>query len=178
MATVVVFLCGVPDRSSSPVLASVISSSVRSGSISEMLPMHVVFPTPKWPTTRTFASVRTAESTYTSSRSESSLEADEYIVEELLVCSLGMGNRGPCSQKSAFCQVRQQNPYDTQRQLGVAGHLHDRQEAPGAQLQHVTGLRAENSGVARAFRRRDQGDHGEGVVGGQVATVGAHIRTD
>ena len=42
-------------------LASVITSSVRNGSISEMLPIQVVLPTPKWPTTSTFIGVRTAE---------------------------------------------------------------------------------------------------------------------
>ena len=59
MATVVVVLPVVPLRSSMPSPARVITSSVRSGGISDMVPMKVVFPTAKCPTTRIFAAVCT-----------------------------------------------------------------------------------------------------------------------
>src|SRR5215467_13378450 len=51
IATVVVVLSGVCDRSSTPVLAAVITASVVSGVISETDPTKVVLPTPKPPAT-------------------------------------------------------------------------------------------------------------------------------
>ncbi len=51
MATVVVVLSGTWDRSSTPVLAAVITASVVSGVISETDPTKVVLPTPKPPAT-------------------------------------------------------------------------------------------------------------------------------
>src|SRR5436305_14036298 len=51
MATVVVVLSGTWDRSSTPALASVITASVVSGTISETEPTKVVLPTPKPPAT-------------------------------------------------------------------------------------------------------------------------------
>ena len=51
MATVVVVLFGTWDRSSTPVLAAVITASVVSGVISETDPTKVVLPTPKPPAT-------------------------------------------------------------------------------------------------------------------------------
>src|SRR5436305_12844346 len=51
MATVVVRLFGVCERSSTPLLASVITASVVSGTISETDPTNVVFPTPNPPAT-------------------------------------------------------------------------------------------------------------------------------
>ncbi len=44
IATVVVVLCGVADRSSTPTLAEVITASVRSGVISDTDPTKVVLP--------------------------------------------------------------------------------------------------------------------------------------
>lgn len=49
----VVVFSGVSSRESIPLLAWVIDSSVRSGSISLTDPMSVVLPTPKEPTTST-----------------------------------------------------------------------------------------------------------------------------
>src|SRR4051812_44774856 len=49
MATVVVVLLGVADRSSSPTLAWVITASVRSGMISDTAPTKVVLPDPNPP---------------------------------------------------------------------------------------------------------------------------------
>ncbi len=60
MATVVVVLFGVPRRSSTPTLASVIGSSMRSGVTSETLPTKVVLPTPNAPATTIFADRVTA----------------------------------------------------------------------------------------------------------------------
>src|SRR5215475_9515651 len=51
MATVVVVLSGTCDRSSTPVLAAVMTASVVSGVISETDPTKVVLPTPKPPAT-------------------------------------------------------------------------------------------------------------------------------
>src|SRR5919205_1609061 len=57
MATVVVRLCGTAERSSTPALASVITASVVSGSISDTEPTKVVLPTPKPPATTILADV-------------------------------------------------------------------------------------------------------------------------
>src|SRR5215212_4605866 len=54
MATVVVVLCGVADRSSTPTLAWVMTASVRSGMISETAPTKVVLPAPNPPDTTIF----------------------------------------------------------------------------------------------------------------------------
>src|SRR6266545_2933056 len=51
MATVVVVLSGTCDRSSTSVLATVITASVVRGVISDTEPTNVVFPTPKPPAT-------------------------------------------------------------------------------------------------------------------------------
>src|SRR5437588_4253606 len=57
MATVVVVLFGVAERSSCPTLASVITASVVSGTISDTEPTRVVLPTPNPPATTIFADV-------------------------------------------------------------------------------------------------------------------------
>src|SRR5256886_8290810 len=57
MATVVVVLFGVADRSSTSTLASVMTASVVSGTISETEPTNVVLPTPKPPATTILAKV-------------------------------------------------------------------------------------------------------------------------
>src|SRR5215467_4945403 len=57
IATVVVFLSGVWDRSSTPSLAEVITASVVSGVISDTEPTKVVLPTPKPPATTIFTEV-------------------------------------------------------------------------------------------------------------------------
>src|SRR6201997_2243323 len=57
MATVVVFLSGTCDRSSTSVLATVITASVVNGWISDTEPTKVVLPTPKPPATTIFTDV-------------------------------------------------------------------------------------------------------------------------
>ena len=55
IATVVVLFSGTPVRSSTPVLAAVITASVVNGVISETAPTSVVLPTPNPPATRILA---------------------------------------------------------------------------------------------------------------------------
>src|SRR6266545_687486 len=57
MATVVVTLFGVAERSSTSTLASVMTASVVSGTISETDPTRVVLPTPNPPATTILAEV-------------------------------------------------------------------------------------------------------------------------
>jgi hypothetical protein len=57
IATVVVVLSGTAEVSSTPMLGAVMTSSVRSGAISETAPTKVVLPTPKPPATTIFAEV-------------------------------------------------------------------------------------------------------------------------
>src|ERR1035437_3748772 len=63
MATVVVVLSGVCDRSSRPSLAAVMTASVVSGVISDTEPTKVVLPTPKPPATTIFTDVMAASAT-------------------------------------------------------------------------------------------------------------------
>ncbi len=63
MATVVVLLLSSPARESTPTLAAVMVSSVRSGAISLTEPISVVLPTPKAPTTRILTDWMTVEDT-------------------------------------------------------------------------------------------------------------------
>src|SRR4249920_2975014 len=63
MATVVVVLSGTCDRSSTPVLAAVMTASVVSGVISETDPTKVVLPTPKPPATTILTDVIAASVT-------------------------------------------------------------------------------------------------------------------
>src|SRR4029077_2319621 len=60
MATVVVVLSGVADRSSNPALAEVMTASVVSGVISETEPTKVVLPTPNPPATTILTDVMAA----------------------------------------------------------------------------------------------------------------------
>src|SRR6266581_1445848 len=63
IATVVVVLSGVCDRSSTPSLAEVITASVVSGVISDTEPTKVVLPTPKPPATTIFTDVMAVSAT-------------------------------------------------------------------------------------------------------------------
>ncbi len=63
MATVVVVLSGTPARSSISSPACVMTSSVRSGRISESVPTNVVLPTAKCPTIRILTAVVTVSAT-------------------------------------------------------------------------------------------------------------------
>src|SRR6266576_5397608 len=63
IATVVVVLSGVWDRSSRPVDAEVITASVVSGVISDTDPTNVVLPTPKPPATTIFTEVMAESAT-------------------------------------------------------------------------------------------------------------------
>src|SRR5690606_12172946 len=77
-ATVVVVLFSTPDRSSTPRLASVITSSVLSGVISLIEPTIVVFPAPNPPAMRTLS----AAGSSVGPRSES-LDAIEYRLKDV-----------------------------------------------------------------------------------------------
>ncbi len=63
MATVVLLLLSSPARESTPTLAAVMVSSVRSGGISLTEPIRVVLPTPNAPTTRILTDCVTVDGT-------------------------------------------------------------------------------------------------------------------
>src|SRR3954468_8606541 len=111
IATVVVVLSGVDDRSSTSVLAWVITASVVSGMISETDPTNVVFPTPKPPPTMIFTEVMPGEAP-----GLELAKSNENPFQHLEV-GLPLGEGGLMHAHQAFvCHVRDEHARDAERQ--------------------------------------------------------------
>src|SRR5919107_5697241 len=139
MATVVVVLFGVADRSSCPALASVITASVVSGSISETEPTNVVLPTPKPPATTILAEVVVGTGSATRAASEPS-KSTQHPFHQRPVRDVARGRGGLVHHDGALGgHVTDEHPGHAQRQRQQRGHLRHR---PGlaAQLGHGTVL--------------------------------------
>jgi hypothetical protein len=112
MATVVVVLSGVAERSSTPVLADVITASVVSGMISETEPTKVVFPTPKPPPTMIFTEVMPGEAAPGLELAKS----NENPFQQLEV-GLSLGEGGLVYPHQSFvCHVSDEHTRDAERQ--------------------------------------------------------------
>src|ERR1700733_4677441 len=118
IATVVVVLSPTPLRSSTPMLAWVSVSSVRSGRISLIAPTSVVFPTPNPPATRILNGV---------SRLSSSEGAEpiEHLPEQIRACLRAHGPSGLHSDQFLLDQVGEQDPHHAQRQRYVRRGVSD-----------------------------------------------------
>src|SRR5882757_5172069 len=114
MATVVVVFCSTPARSSTPTLASVMSSSVRSGAVSLIAPTRVVLPTPKPPATRILA-VAALGATAGEPGSDSA-NAIDHCLEETGVGGTGRGGRGD-GDEFVVQKVIEEHPYDRDGQV-------------------------------------------------------------
>src|SRR4051794_19685432 len=135
MATVVVRLFGTAERSSTPELASVITASVVSGSISETEPTNVVLPTPNPPATTILAEVVVGSGSATTAASEPS-KSTQHPFHQRHVRDVARGGGGLMHHDGALRgHVADQHPGDAQRQRQQRGHLRHR---PGlaAQLGH------------------------------------------
>src|SRR5829696_6035632 len=129
MATVVVRLSGVAARSSTPTLASVITASVVSGTISDTEPTKVVLPTPNPPATTIFADVVAAVPGCRLKTSEATQNPfQERDIRKLPVASHGLVH----DHQPHTGHVPHQDPRHPERQREQRGHLSDR---PGLHAQ-------------------------------------------
>src|SRR3990170_2044543 len=121
MATVVSVLLPSRNSSSTPELASVMIASLRSGSISEMAPTKVVFPTPKPPATTIFTGVSPV-------RSEG-IEAIQHLVEQIGVGDVVVGEWIHCRvgdvDRSLLLEIGDQDPHHPHRHLEQRRQLDD-----------------------------------------------------
>src|SRR5215207_9051258 len=122
IATVVVVLFGVWDRSSTPALASVMTASVVSGSISETAPTSVVLPTPKPPAMTIFADVVAAlESTQAVGLEVS--KSIQHPLHQGEIRSIGWGVALVHPHESLLRHVTHQHPRHAERHPQVGGDL-------------------------------------------------------
>src|SRR6201997_4471218 len=116
MATVVVFLSGTCDRSSTSVLATVITASGVRGVISDTEPTKVVLPTPKPPATTIFTDVIADASPPPCGRATLDLtESTKHPFEQVKVgTSLGVVTLGN-AHEAGRAHVRDQDPRHAER---------------------------------------------------------------
>src|ERR1700733_1460383 len=130
MATVVVVLLGVADRSSWPMLASVMTASVVSGTISDTEPTSVVFPTPKPPATTIFAEVvafRPLGGCCGTPRELEPPKTREHPFQEVHGWPVTDDHpTGVDDDQPHAGHVTNQHTHHTQRQSKMGGHLSDR----------------------------------------------------
>src|ERR1700749_4069634 len=149
MATVVVFLSGTCDRSSTSVDATVITASVVSGVISDNEPTKVVLPTPKPPATTIFTEVIADASPPPCGRATLDLtESTKHPFQQVKVGS-ALGVVALVNADEAICaHVRDQDPCDAERHPQHRRDLGD--GAPvQAELQDRLALGGEDGQVAR-----------------------------
>src|SRR4051812_20014790 len=117
-AAVVSTFSGVSVAMSTSTPTSVIAASVDSGSISEIDPTVVVFPTPKPPAITTFSAIGAgARSEATDTLQQSFEDADAFVEH---------GARGRADrQRSLRGEVADEDAHDTHVQLEDGGDLHD-----------------------------------------------------
>src|SRR5215212_7859277 len=171
MATVVVVLCGVADRSSTPTLAWVMTASVRSGMISETAPTKVVLPAPNPPDTTIFVE--------RVGRPSEPLKATEHPPQECGVTFVTCGRGGSHHlDESQLHHVSDDHAGDSQWSLQADGDLCDRHRAL-AELDDGGVLRRQKPGDRRVDRVR--GRHDESfeveVMHGTGTPAGPCIRT-
>src|SRR5437773_2431746 len=132
MATVVVVLSPMPARSSTRAPACVIRSSVRSGRISDNVPMKVVLPTANGPTTRSLTAACTVSRRYMSS--DESTESIEHLLQEMGLGDRSRAGRNAGDDMAAVGEIGQQDLGHARRQPQVPADLGDRQGAAAAEL--------------------------------------------
>src|SRR5215472_7087018 len=174
IATVVVDLSGTCDRSSTSVLATVMTASVVSGVISETEPTKVVLPTPNPPATTIFTDVMAGASDLgwaTLDLTESTEHPFEQMEVRTALRVIALVN----ADQSVRAHVRDENPGHTERQPQHRRHLRHRPPVP-AELQDRLAFRCQHGQITRL---KDGGGHerldGE-LVPGLRAPAGNRIR--
>src|SRR5690606_7370493 len=171
-ATVVVSLRSRPLRSSTPSLATVISSSLVSGGISLTAPTKVVFPTPKPPATTSFTGIGAALS-FPGARVPGWLESAKPTVYLLQDVSADFSTRRAHEDRAMFEQVAAKHP-DHTRGLGHhRGELRDGHR-PVARVQYALVFRGELE--PRRFRPGLDGDDLRGLIEPRAIAWGSATR--
>src|SRR6266851_3989719 len=169
MATVVVVLSGVCDRSSTPSLTDVITASVVSGVISETDPTNVVLPAPKPPATTIFTDV-TAASVSTPEAALESAKSTKHPFKEVEIWPAGSVLRLVDPDESVRRHVPYQDTRDAERHTQDCGDLSYRSPVTAEPEYRLT-FRAQRREVVRlVMRRRDHGLDLQMVVGSGPAS--------
>src|ERR1700684_2579410 len=121
MATVVVILSGVADRSSVLWLASVIRASVVTGSISEMDRTNVVLPAPNPPATTILVEMADGDSSVLDG-----LETTKNPFEQNVFRHPRVGGGRMNAQLAVIGEVADQDPDHSQRHVQVSRDFRDR----------------------------------------------------
>src|SRR5215472_6076603 len=176
IATVVVDLSGTCDRSSTSVLATVMTASVVSGVISETEPTKVVLPTPNPPATTIFTDVMAGASDLgwaTLDLTESTKHPFEQMEVRTALRVIALVD----ADEPVRAHVRDEDPGHAKRQPQHGRHFRHRSPVT-AELQDGLALGRQHGQVAR-FQdgRGDQGLDGE-LVPGLRAPTGHCIRPD
>src|SRR6202034_2041765 len=179
IATVVVVLSPTPLRSSTPMLAWVSVSSVRSGRISLIAPTSVVFPTPNPPAMRILKGVSRLSSA--APRASEGAEPIEHLPEEIRACLRAHGPSRLHSDQVLLNQVGEQDPHHAQRQRHVRSSVSESHRLL-AQTDELTVLGTEparrGSGRGRPGRY-DHRDHVEHRAAGRIGSpAGQRIGPD
>src|SRR5579875_22187 len=176
IATVVVDLSGTCDRSSTSVLATVITASVVSGVISDTEPTNVVLPTPNPPATTILTDVMAGASVLGWATLDLT-ESTEHPFEQMEVWTSLRVVALVYPDETVSAHVGDEDPGHAERQPQHRRHLGDRPPVP-AELQDRLALRGEHGQVARLEDGRgDQRLDGELVPGLRPAS-GHRIRPD
>src|SRR5258708_5615334 len=150
MATVVVVFSGVAERSSTPVLAAVITASVRNGMISDTAPTKVVLPTPKPPPIMILTDISVGPASDLAKSTENPFKEPAV---RLFVCGVGLVQ----PQQPLVGHVGDQYPGHPERQPQQRRDLRHRTPLP-AKADDRPVLRGERGDVMRRVRhRRDDG---------------------
>src|SRR6516162_6514292 len=152
IATVVVVLSGVCDRSSSPSDAAVITASVVNGVISDTDPTNVVFPTPNPPATTIFTDVIAASA----ATPETALElakSTEHPLQQIQVRATLRMIQLMNPHQPLHRHISNQNPRHPQRHPQHRRNLRHRPPVPAKPQNRLT-LRAQHRQIPRLIMRR------------------------
>src|SRR5487761_323218 len=148
IATVVVFLSGTCDRSSTSVLATVMTASVVSGVISETEPTNVVLPTPNPPATTIFTDVMACDASAAGRATLDLTESTKHPFEQIEVRTALRVIALVNADKSVRAHVGDEDSCHAQWQPQHRGHLRYRPPVP-AELQDRLAFWCQHGKVAR-----------------------------
>src|SRR3954454_2051305 len=177
IATVVVVLSGVDDRSSTSVLAWVITASVVSGMISETDPTNVVFPTPKPPPTMILTEVMPEFRCPEAAPVLELAKSTENPFQQLEVRLPLSEGRLMQAQQAFVCHVRDEHTGYTERQSEQGRHFRHRTPVT-AQIDDGFVLGGESRDVLPRVRRDRDERLERQVVPRLGAAAGDRVRPD